>query len=269
MAREDGHDGVSRLEKVVAVGADLGEVDGNRCTLTAIDVWSDGFELQTLWRPEHPLFRESGPPGGWDWAARWKVVDDLGAEYALIGQRTTGGGVAAMLESTEYKAPPRADARTLKVSFQHDDGVAEAQAPLERQGPAGDLSRNGRDGTQPDGGLVRYQGTIPVAADLGVVGKDRVWFVAVDVAEPWASLRFAYVYLWPLAEGELRPALPRIEWSLSDDVGTPYEWHSAGGDRRWFSPSPPAAATTLTVTGDWQGQVTLQHQVSLEGFRSA
>lgn len=105
-----------------------------------------------------------------------------------------------------------------------------------------------------------------MAADLGVAGEYRVWFVAVDMAEPWVSLRFAYVCLRSLAEGELRPALPRIEWSLSDEVGTPYELHPAGGFQRWFSPSPPAAATTLTVTGDWQDQVTLQQQFSLGGF---
>lgn len=222
-----------------------------------------------LWAPAHPLLGgDCEQPGGWDWATRWKVVDDLGAEYALIGQRTTGGGTGAMLESTHSEAPPRGDARALTVSFQHDHGVTEAQAPLGRERPGGALPRDRHDADQPDVGLLRYLGTMPVAADLGAVGEARIWLVAVDVAEPWVNLRFAHVHLRPLAPGELRPRHPRIEWSLSDDVGTAYEPHPAGGDQQRFSPPPPAAATSLTVTGDWNGQVTLQHQLSLKRFRS-
>ena len=272
-----------QLQAVVPVEAEFGGVGGDSCTLTAVELWSSGFIAQLLWMPESPVHRmgkeavERGEPR--EWLARWTFADDVGGDYLGVagGASQTGPMV---LEDVEVRSPLPPEADVLSIGFQHDDGVSEARISL---GDGTTLAAPKKSAmTPPRGGRryyermpsaqpPRYSGTIPVGVDLGEFDNERVWLVAVDMIDPYMNLRFAHA-LGPDADPL---AVPRIEWAVSDDLGTAYEqgagrgWSSSGvgrDARRWFWPAPPDEASVLTVTGHWEGRE-LQHLISLDRCR--
>lgn len=105
----------------------------------------------------------------------------------------------------------------------------------------------------------RWLGDVPELVAVVAVKQERRarngGRVVATSVEIWGDrCRWSYA-VFPSTLGE-HPG-DTAPWVQSDDVGTAYTWADGGGggDGRWvfmsmgFRPGPPAAATTLTLSG--------------------
>lgn len=119
----------------------------------------------------------------------------------------------------------------------------------------------------------RLRSVIPVVREVTLPAVGVVTLASVDLWTDSVTIHAAYVP--GLMIDELLP-LHQV-WSVSDDVGTPYEGLGAGAaggnDRRTdvrvtFRPAPPADARKLLVTARRDGEMLLKHAVHLPASSS-
>jgi hypothetical protein len=110
----------AELVRVVPLAREVFRGLGLRIVLISLEVWSGWLDLRYVMLPEEP----SGPPqfAGLD----WRVADDAGTAYEVMGMAHGGGRLLHILQVGFRPAPPE-EARTLTLTLTNG---AEPTQPL-------------------------------------------------------------------------------------------------------------------------------------------
>jgi Clp amino terminal domain, pathogenicity island component len=199
----------------------------------------------------------------------------IGTEHILLGLLREGEGVAVQV--LVKRGVARSEVRQQVIALVEQRPAGEAGIAV-GQPQLGGFSAGMRSpfvvgaGYHPRGQVAEppeLARVIPIARTIEVEEGVQLALLSLEVWSRWLDLRFAVVGLeiGRLAE----PPLPYGRWRLSDDAGTAYQTvgASVSGDNRLhvyqvsFSPSPPAEATTLTLTLAAEGRDEIQVVVEL------
>ena len=135
MAMVAGGPGVYRdepaeLVRVVPLAREVFRGLGLRVVLISLEVWSGWLDLRYVMLPEEP----SGPPqfAGLD----WRVADDAGTTYEVMGMAHGGGRLLHILQVGFRPAPPE-EARTLTLTLTNGTEPTQPLAIVEIELAAG------------------------------------------------------------------------------------------------------------------------------------
>jgi hypothetical protein len=119
----------AELVRVVPLAREVHRSSGVRVVLISLEVWSGWLDLRYVLLPVDP----SGPPLLAD--LDWRVADDAGTTYELMGAASGGGRLLHIHQLGFRPAPPEA-ARTLTLTLVGGDDPAAPMAVVEIELPA-------------------------------------------------------------------------------------------------------------------------------------
>jgi Clp amino terminal domain, pathogenicity island component len=139
VARVVGGPGVFReqqppeLVRVVSLAHEVVRRPGWRLVLISLEVWSGWLDLRYALLALAPLTAAPIPDAG----HRWRLSDDVGTTYELVGT-TTGAGPMLHLHQLSFQPAPPADASVLTLTLrdEQDAELATAEIPLAGDEPA-------------------------------------------------------------------------------------------------------------------------------------
>ena len=115
------------LVRVVPLAREAVSRSGYRLMLISLEIWSGWLDLRYALLALVPL---RGHPLE-DASHRWRLTDDVGTEYELVGS-TSGAGRTVHLHQLSFQPAPPADATILTLTLKDEDDadIATAEIPL-------------------------------------------------------------------------------------------------------------------------------------------
>jgi hypothetical protein len=115
------------LVRVVPLAREAVSRSGYRLMLISLEIWSGWLDLRYALLALVPL--RSHPLE--DASHRWRLTDDIGTEYELVGS-TSGAGRTVHLHQLSFQPAPPADASILTLTLKDEDDadIATAEIPL-------------------------------------------------------------------------------------------------------------------------------------------
>jgi Clp amino terminal domain, pathogenicity island component len=125
--------GPPELVRVVSLAREVVRRPGWRLVLISLEVWSGWLDLRYALLALAPQTTAPIPDAG----HRWRLGDDVGTAYELVGT-TTGAGRMLHLHQLSFQPAPPEDATLLTLTLQDEEGaeIATAEIPLGDDEPA-------------------------------------------------------------------------------------------------------------------------------------
>jgi hypothetical protein len=120
------------LVRVVPLAREVYRGQGIRIVLISLEIWSRWLDLRYVLLPEEAPAAQQLVP------LSWRVADDAGTAYELMGAATGGGRLLHIFQLGFRPAPPE-EARTLTLTASDPDGDDLAVVEIDLAAP-GDLS---------------------------------------------------------------------------------------------------------------------------------
>jgi Clp amino terminal domain, pathogenicity island component len=125
--------GPPELVRVVSLAHEVVRRPGWRLVLISLEVWSGWLDLRYALLALAPQTTTPMPDAG----HRWRLGDDVGTAYELVGT-TTGAGRMLHLHQLSFQPAPPEDAGLLSLTLEDEEGaeIATAEIPLGDDEPA-------------------------------------------------------------------------------------------------------------------------------------
>jgi hypothetical protein len=125
--------GPPELVRVVSLAHEVVRRPGWRLVLISLEVWSGWLDLRYALLALAPQTTAPIPDAG----HRWRLGDDVGTAYELVGA-TSGGGRMLHLHQLSFQPAPPGDASLLTLTLEDEEGaeIATAEIPLGGDEPA-------------------------------------------------------------------------------------------------------------------------------------
>jgi ATP-dependent Clp protease ATP-binding subunit ClpC len=175
----------------------------------------------------------------------------IGTEHILLGVLREGEGVAAQV--LVKLGADLATVRQRVIDVLNERGGQEGAGTV-RFSTMAPPATGARQARAKGAGQPRLRRVLPIAREVEISPGRRLALLSLDIWSEWVDLRATL----SSTQEERTPLLGTAgygEWTLADDVGTPYRClgtHFGGDDlfqthESTFAPPPPPEATALTL----------------------